>query len=154
MAQAPRLLDQPAAARAFPPQTRNDRPELHAKKADWDLARVTKANLLLVGSEQTVSNLVFAMWSIFDGPIVVRGPQDRLRLSPIADPVGTLVLYGVDTLSVEEQFALNQWLAGRSSRTRVISTSSISLLPLVQSCAFSDELYYRLNTIWVDLRPF
>jgi transcriptional regulator of acetoin/glycerol metabolism len=36
----------------------------------------------------------------------------------------------------------------------VISTSSVSLLPLVQSGAFSDDLYYRLNTIWVDLRPF
>ena len=154
MAQAPRLLDGPAAPRAFAPQPRSNRPELQAKKADWDLARVTKANLLLVGSEQTVSNLVFAMWSIFDGPIVVRGPRERLQLSPAADPVGTLVLYGIDTLSVEEQVALNQWLGARSGRTRVISTSSISLLPLVQSCAFSDELYYRLNTIWVDLRPF
>lgn len=154
MAQAPRLLDQPPSARAFAPQTRNNRPELHAKKADWDLARVTKANLLLVGSEQTVSNLVFAMWSIFDGPIAVRGPHERLRLSPIADSAGTLVLYGVETLSAAEQVALNQWLAARTGRTRVISTSSIALLPLVQSCAFSDQLYYRLNTIWVDLRPF
>ena len=65
-----------------------------------------------------------------------------------------MVLYGVDTLTTDEQASLNQWLAARTGRTRVISTSSVSLLPLVQSGAFSDDLYYRLNTIWVDLRPF
>ena len=115
---------------------------------------MTKANLLLVGAEQTVSNLVFAMWSIFDGPVAVRGPHDRLRLAPASDPVGTLVLYGVETLTGEEQQSLNAWLAAKSGHTRVVSTASVSLLPLVQSRAFDDQLFYRLNTIWVDLRPF
>jgi len=154
MAQSPRLFEGPAAPRVFAPQPRNDRCDVHPRNVDWDLARVTKANLLLVGGEQTVSNLVFAMWSIFDGPIAVKGPHERLRLLPAADPVGTLVLYGADTLTTDEQASLNHWLVARTGRTRVITTSSVSLLPLVESGAFSDELYYRLNTIWVDLRPF
>ena len=81
MAQSPRLFEGPAARRVFAPQPRNDRCDVHPRNVDWDLARVTKANLLLVGGEQTVSNLVFAMWSIFDGPIAVRGSHERLRLS-------------------------------------------------------------------------
>ncbi len=149
MAQSARLSERAAAPRAMSAQSRNDF-NLPPRPIDWDLARLTKANLLLVGAEQTVSNLVFAMWSILDGPIVVRRRNERLALADSLGPVGTLVLHGVDTLSYQEQADLYDWLTTRTNRTRVVSTSMVPLLPLVRSRLFSSELYYRLNTIWID----
>jgi|SRR5580765_6697587 hypothetical protein len=150
MAQSARLSEGVAAPRMFAPQPRNDR-DANARNLDWDLARVTKANLLLVGAEQTVSSLVFAMWSLFDGPILVRRRHERLALPLASNEIGTLILHGVETLTHEEQGVLYEWLTDRASRTRVVSTAPASLLPLVQANLFSSELYYRLNTIWVDM---
>src|SRR4051794_30534448 len=130
MAQSARLSEGVTAPRIFAPQPRNDR-DASPRNLDWDLARVTKANLLLVGAEKTVSSLVFAMWSLFDGPILVRRRPEPLSLPQASHEIGTLILHGVDTLTHEEQGALYQWLTERTSRTRVVSTSAASLLPLV-----------------------
>lgn len=151
MAQSARLSDRAAAPRAMTAQSRNDRPDTQPRNVDWDLARLTKANLLLVGAEQTVSNLVFAIWSILDGPILVRRRNERLVLPSAMDHIGTLVLHGIDTLSLGEQADLYDWLTGRNGRTRVVSTAPAPLLPLVRAQLFNSELYYRLNTIWIDL---
>ena len=151
MAQSARLSDRAAAPRAMTAmtaQSRNDRPDTQPRNVDWDLARLTKANLLLVGAEQTVSNLVFAIWSILDGPILVRRRNERLVLPSAVDHIGTLVLHGIDTLSLGEQADLYDWLSGRNGRTRVVSTAPA---PLVRGQMFNSELYYRLNTIWIDL---
>lgn len=150
MAQSARLTDGAAALRAFAPRPRNER-DAQRQKMDWDLARLTKANLLLVGAEQTVSNLVFAMWSVFEGPIVTRSRGARLDLPPPEQPAATLIVHGVETLTGDEQGALSEWLEGRGRRTRVVSTAGASLMPMVQTHRFSPALYYRLNTIWIDM---
>lgn len=151
MAQSAGLSERAAAPRALTVQPKHDRSDTQPRNLDWDLARLTKANLLLVGPEQTVSNLVFAIWSILDGPIVVRRRHERLVLPSATEPVGTLVLHGLETLSYAEQASLYDWLSSRRTRTRVVSTAPMPLLPLVQSQLFNGELYYRLNTIWIDL---
>lgn len=154
MAQSPRLsgrVDLAAAPHLVVPQRRNDRARPASRNADCDLARVTKANLLIVGTEQVVSTLIFSMWALFDGPVVVRRRGEPLQLPPLSQPVGTMVLYGVDGLTREEQLELYDWIAATAGRTRIVSTVSSSLLPMVQSAAFSDALYYRINTIWIDL---
>jgi transcriptional regulator of acetoin/glycerol metabolism len=46
---------------------------------------------------------------------------------------------------------LFEWLDSTSSGTQVVSTASAPLLPLVEAGAFDDALYYRLNTVYVDL---
>ena len=151
MAQSARLSERAAAPRALTVQPKHDQRDTQPRNLDWDLARLTKANLLLVGPEHTVSNLVFAIWSILDGPIVMRRAHERLVLPSTTDQVGTLVIHGLDTLSYQEQADVYEWLTTRSNRTRVVSTASIPLLPLVQLRLFKSELYYRLNTIWIDL---
>jgi hypothetical protein len=120
---------------------------------DRELARRTRTNVMVVGSERGASDVVVSLWRYFDGPVIVRRDGERLRLAPTSEPVGTIVLHGVDTLTRQEQRALNHWLDAAAGRTRVISTAPPSLLSLVEEERFDSQLYYRLNTICLDLRP-
>jgi hypothetical protein len=119
---------------------------------DWEFARVSRANLLLVGTELMVSNFLCSLWSDLVEPVAVRRRGERLRLPPSSEPVGTMILHAVDTLTDYEQRALKDWLTVRNGRTRVISTASASLLPMVEASVFSDWLYYRLNVVRIDLQ--
>jgi hypothetical protein len=119
---------------------------------DLDFARRSKANLMLLGSEQRLSDFVRALWPAFDEPVMFRRRDARLRLPPTSEPVGTMILQGVETLTDYEQRALQDWLSVRNGRTRVVTTVSSTLLPMVEARAFSDGLYYRLNTFCIDLR--
>jgi hypothetical protein len=155
MAQSLRLAgraDLAAAPRTGAPYAGNSARVSESPIWEWGFGRLPRANLLLVGTELMVSSFVCSLWSNFDEPIMVRRRDDRLRLAPSSEPVGTMILYGVDTLTDDEQCALQDWLTVRSGRTRVVSTVSTSLLPMVEACAFSDWLYYRLNTVSIDLR--
>jgi DNA-binding NtrC family response regulator len=48
-----------------------------------------------------------------------------------------------------EQQELLRWLRLGGDKTRVISTASAALWPMVRDGAFSPELYYRLNTVCI-----
>src|SRR3954451_183913 len=50
------------------------------RNVDWDLARLTRANVLMVGSDAKISDLIFAIWSMLDAPIRVRRADERLAL--------------------------------------------------------------------------
>ena len=57
----------------------------------------------------------------------------------------------METLTREEQDALHQWLSAGNGRARVVSSASEALFPMVESGAFNDGLYYRLNVVTIDL---
>jgi transcriptional regulator of acetoin/glycerol metabolism len=75
---------------------------------------------------------------------------EKLALPP-AHQQGTLILHDVGNLSPAEQLELLGWLADVDRDVQVVSTSSTQLMPRVNSGAFLDTLYYRLNTVCVDL---
>jgi DNA-binding NtrC family response regulator len=54
-------------------------------------------------------------------------------------------------MGYSDQLQLLEWLEKRVGRTQIVSTTSESLLPQVESGAFNDILYYRLNTVHVDV---
>jgi hypothetical protein len=118
---------------------------------DMDFARACRANLLLVGAEPAVADLLLSLWSTLGEPLMIRRGGDRLQLPPGSEPVATMIIQAVDTLTGYEQRALQDWLVLRQGRTRVVSTASASPLPLVEAGAFSDSLYYRLNVFCIDL---
>jgi transcriptional regulator with PAS, ATPase and Fis domain len=77
---------------------------------------------------------------------------------------GTLFLDEVDSLSPRAQVALLRFLQDRSIRplgggaerkvdVRVVSASNRCLETLVTQCAFRQDLYYRLNVMYVELPP-
>lgn len=77
-------------------------------------------------------------------------PGDRLML-PSADGTGTLFLHEVGSLSHDDQVRLLGWLDRAEGRTRVVSTSTTSLFARVEAGLFIEKLYYRLNTVSINV---
>lgn len=154
MAQPFRLAgkaDESLAHRALA-QRSDDRQRRTELLGDEGLARLTKLNLLIMGADDVVAKFVTSLWPHFLAPRIVRRRGEPLRLSPTSPPAGTILVYDVDTLTRQEQDALHRWMNAGNDRTRVVSTTTQSVLPVLQAGAFSADLYYRLNVLTLDLR--
>ena len=116
-----------------------------------DIVRRTRANLLVVGPEAMVMDVV--CWVIADVPASIVTPCDggRIRLPERALPHSTLVLRDIDQLDVEGQASLFAWLEKTGGDQQVVSTASELLPSLVNEGSFDRGLYYRLNTIYIRL---
>jgi hypothetical protein len=154
LAQFPRLasgVDRPPdGERPFAPQSNEPR-VAKSSTSDQDLARLTRVNLFVIGADDVVAELLTPLWPSLVTPIVVRFRGEPLRLPPASPPIGTILIYDVDTLTRREQLALNQWLTDGNGRARVVSSASASLFPMVEQGVFDDGLYYRLNVLTIDL---
>ncbi|HEX7138591.1 MAG TPA: hypothetical protein VF219_12115 [Vicinamibacterales bacterium] len=116
---------------------------------DFQIARTTRMNLLLIQHDATVAQLLNQLLPDLNEPIARWHPGQRLVLPPI-HLAGTMVLQGVGALCVEDQRLLLAWLEASEGRTQVVSTTPESLLPRVNAGTFLDTLYYRLNTVCVN----
>jgi hypothetical protein len=155
MAQSFRLPER--VDRSLEPRALAQRPDDRRCGAEWltsdeDLARFTHLNLLIMGADDVVAESVTSLWPHFFAPRIVRGRGEPLRLLPKSQPAGTILLYDVHTLTLFEQDALHRWMNAGHNRTRVVSTTTKSLLPVIETGAFNGELYYRLNVLTLDLR--
>jgi len=118
---------------------------------DWDLeiCRTVRLNVLAIGPDDRTDELLKPLRPSLKHPVAeVQGG------APLALPsraVGTLLLRNLHALTPAEQGqlfeALNDWLSG----AQVISTSATGLMPLVRDGRFLESLYYRLNTILIDV---
>jgi hypothetical protein len=118
----------------------------HVPGEEGCLPSVHSANLLVIGPENLASDYLMPLMSSLASPVVGIDGTDL----PSA-PVGTLIVRDVARLSLREQGRFLEWLT--SHPARVITLSTDPLFTRVQQGAFSDELYYRLNTITVVLAP-
>jgi transcriptional regulator of acetoin/glycerol metabolism len=117
---------------------------------DCRLARAAGVNLLVVipaGVNATLTDLLVAD---LVQPIVTWRPGEQLVL-PSASQTGTLILRDVGALSLPDQRRLLEWLERAAGQTQVVSTTATPLMPLVQAGGFLARLYYRLNTVCVDV---
>ena len=118
---------------------------------DLELARSTKVNVLIVGPEAGAEELVRRLVPNAEGAVIVRCQDGNLSLpSPTLD-LGAMVIRDVDALGSCEQVRLQQWLDVVADRGPIVSTATVPLLPLVEAGMFSEALFYRLNTIYIDL---
>jgi Sigma-54 interaction domain len=117
---------------------------------DLEAMRAPRANVLLRGSEGIVQNVLDMLAPTFRSPIDIWRPGERLTL-PSQPRGGTMILREIGRLSPDEQHRLLAWLDVASGQTQVISTTAWPLLPRLQSAGFLESLYYRLNTIFVNL---
>jgi hypothetical protein len=153
MAQPVRLagkVDGALAHRSLP-ELSNDRHHRAELFRDEGLARLSNLNLLIMGADDVVARFVTSLWPYFLAPRIVRRPGEQLQL-PTSRPAGTILLYDVDTLTRGDQDALHRWINAGNDRTRVVSTATQSLLPVLATGAFNDDLYYHLNVLTFDLR--
>ena len=104
-------------------------------------------NLLLIGLSEASRDRFEA--TLARGPVTRWEPGQPLVLPS----VGTLFLHEVGSLTHDDQVRLLAWLERNSRRTRVICSSSTSLFAEVEAGRFIDTLYYRLNTVSLDVAP-
>jgi hypothetical protein len=127
---------------------------------DWRRARAAHRSLLLMGMPR-VNVLLIGIdgmaWRVLQTllpdlrePTATWCPGDRLVLPPAAR-TGTMILHDVGAMTYQDQRQLLDWLGRTGGRTQIVSMTSTPLLPRVQAGAFIDTLYYRLNTVCVDV---
>jgi len=119
--------------------------------ADLFRARITEANALLVGPDNLVENMVSLVVPDLKPTATIRRQNEELLLPTASPQLRTAVIRDVDGLTPVEQRRLLDWLGSAPNRTQLVSTTSVPLLPLVETGVFNDTLYYRLNTTYVDL---
>jgi hypothetical protein len=116
----------------------------------WALVCHCRLSVFLVGPENTTRAFLDALRAHFHEPVAEVHSREPLVL-PNAEHTGTLLLKDIDALHTDDQQRLAEWLAHSAGRTQVISTSSAPVLPMIVAGEFAERLYYRLNTIYVDL---
>ena len=122
-------------------------------QAECDLVIEARCNLLLVGPLSVTNAMLEALKPHLRGPLRQYKPKADVPVPQPRD--GTLVLLNVARLNEKQQAQLLQWLDGFDERRRVqiVSTASEPLFSLVEAGAFLGDLYYRLNTVRMDLTP-
>jgi len=118
---------------------------------DLRLARESGANVLLIGHDPDVTAAAAYVAGSAASAAVAMRTAAGLRLPREASQDGVVIARDVEGLQPDEQQELLHWLTLASGETRLISTASPSLWPMVRDGAFSPELYYRLNTVCVHL---
>ncbi len=133
-----------------PSTSKEERRLAKAAHEELRLVGVPRVNLLLMGSDGVIRSVLDSLVRGLHEPIASWFPGERLVLPPV-DRAGTVVLHDVGALAIPEQIQLLEWLGQAMGRTQVVSTTPAPLLPRVQAGAFIDTLYYRLNTVCVDV---
>ena len=114
------------------------------------VALIARVNVLLMGSDDLVEQIIDALRPGFCEPILVWRPASPLVLPPIA-ATGTLILRDVGAMPRGDQCRLCDWLEVAAGRTRVVSTTRQPLFPLLEAGTFVETLYYRLNVLHLQL---
>ena len=136
----------------FDGATQEAAPELdHRSRLPDDviLRGMPPVNLLLTGGDVVVQSVLETLLTDHDQPIASWWPGQRLVL-PRARP-SMMILHDVGALALEDQQHLLEWLERDIGRTKVVSTTPAPLMPLVEKGAFNDTLYYRLNTVSIEV---
>ena len=116
---------------------------------DTILRGMPPVNLLLTGGDVVVQSVLETLLGDHDQPIASWWPGQRLVL-PMPRP-SMMILHDVGALALEDQQHLLEWLERDIGRTKVVSTTPAPLMPLVEKGAFNDTLYYRLNTVSIEV---
>jgi hypothetical protein len=120
-------------------------------RAEWEAVTLTQTNILLAGTPCATSGLIASLMPRLRKPVHRYGfSVDGSLLLPTS---GTLIVSEVGDLDLNEQTQLLEWLDRSHGQVpvQIVSTISRSLYPLVESGAFLDGLFYRLNIVRFNL---
>jgi len=114
----------------------------------WRALLRTRANVLVIGSPGATETFLTAAADELLTPVRRLSAAGPLPL----DRAGTVVLSDLTTLNDEQQQQLLAWLdQSRKAGTQVISIAAARLFKPPTPPAVRLDLYYRLNTIYLDL---
>jgi hypothetical protein len=130
-------------------ETPTDPAGLPIPPQEWRAIISIRPNLLIEGPDEGAEKIIDAITTALSGPV-----REWDRPASDQDTGATLVVRRVDLLSAADHHrlldAMNAEIATRRIR-QVITTSTQPLFRLVESGQFPDNLYYRLNTIRLEL---
>jgi hypothetical protein len=122
----------------------------HAHPTDLetlDEVYLHRVNLLLLGAAPRLDALLTKISNLAETPI----PLCALP-GPLALPdARTVVVRDVAALTSDQQRTLLNWMNARHSRVQIISATTEGLFPKVTAGLFDEQLYYRLNTVLVQI---
>jgi hypothetical protein len=117
---------------------------------EWLILRTVRPNILVVGRADFVESTVSSLVAELTGPVSYLQPN---AAPPAGDDAQVLVVPDVSALSADRQHEWVTWLSDLNARRpQIVATSDIPVYPLVRRDQFSGVLYYRLNTILLDMQ--
>jgi hypothetical protein len=120
-------------------------------QAEWNAVTFAHRNVLLAGTQCVINSVLASLTPHLRKPVHRYG---RNADGSVPLPTtGSLILREVGTLDLTQQLQLFRWLERFHGQAPVqmVSTTSTPLYPFVESGAFHDGLFYRLNTVRFDL---
>ena len=118
---------------------------------EWQMLRSVRPNILVIGGADVVASTVSTLVAVLPGPVSYLPPN----APPPADDddAEMLVVPDISSLSQDRQREWVRWLSNADVRhLQIVATSEVPVYPLVTSDQFSGVLYYRLNTILLDMQ--
>ncbi len=116
---------------------------------DWETIVHGEPNVLVCGEQPFIEAFLDALKRETSRPIRRCANTRSLLVSKIA--AGTLVLDDPSSYDETDQRALLAWLEHDGLEVQLITTTRKPMFDLVQAGRFLDTLFYRLNTIHIEL---
>jgi hypothetical protein len=121
-----------------------------ARQSEWTILRTSPVNGLLVGSSDLTAAAVAEMEKSLRQPLTWWSPDQGIDLPDLTS--GTLVIRDVDDLDARQQEQLVRWIALHAPGIQLLALAREPLFESVSDGRFSAALYYRLNTVVVEVR--
>ena len=119
-------------------------------QSEWIILRAERTNVLITAPDAMVDAVVVALLPDLRRPMYAWAREGAL---PAPHEVGTLLIRDVGRLSLDQQRALLSWLNPPAvlGHIQVVSTTAFEVFSLVAQGVFLEALYYRLNTVRLDM---
>ena len=131
-------------------QFRKPRRAASIPRRDVHVGAMPRTNVLVVGSSEATRIVLDMLRLDLRGPVLRWRPGQPLEL-PTRGRAATMVLEDLTRLTSDEQARILGWLDQVVGQVRVVSTTTVPIWPRVAEGQFNEVLYYRLNTVYVDV---
>jgi len=121
-----------------------------ARQTEWTILGTSPVNGLLVGPRELTAAAMAEIEPGLRRPLVWWSPEEGADVPEI--DAGTLVIRDVENLDSRQQEQLSRWIVVHSRGVQVLGLTREPLYEHVATGRFSTSLYYRLNTVVVEVR--
>ena len=144
------ILSRSRSANSDPAAKRLPVEALSSCQVAWTILRTSSVNGLIIGSLHLNARTLAWIDRNLQQPVVWWDPTQTPAPPELA--AGTLVIREVDRLEAGQQERLSRWLCRHRPALRVLALARTSLFDQVVERRFSPELYYRMNTVTIEVR--
>jgi hypothetical protein len=144
------ILSRPRSANGDPATKRLPVEALSSCQVAWTSLRTSSVNGLIIGSLHLNAGARAWIDTSLPQPVVWWDPTQAPDLPELA--AGTLVIREIERLDARQQERLSRWLFLHRPALRLLALARTPLFEQVADGRFSPELYYRMNTVMVEVR--